>query len=157
VNKLELHHRFDTPLRLIIETPEPSGAVWITSVTGGFTLKAKGPEMAYTLPVGMQVQLKVEFLDAAGNHATVDGDPSWSSSNAEVCSVTAAPGNPYLATLLGVDVGAAQVIVEADADIGDGVREVVCTLDVSIVAGEAVIGVISPSGDPAPPSPGGPG
>lgn len=114
--------------------------------------------MAYTLQDGLQVLLKVEFLDAGGNHAKVDGDPRWSSSNPENCTVTVTPGNPYLATLLGVQPGEAQVIVEADADLDEGEeRQIVCTMDVSIVAGEAVVGVISPSGEPSPPSPGGPG
>jgi hypothetical protein len=159
----EIALRFPDPLvvehhvRVCEPLPEPTGAVWVSATFGGVTVTAKGPSMAYTLPVGLQVQLKVEFLDAAGNHAKVDGDPMWSSSNPDICSVAAEPGNPYLAHLLGVDIGAAQVIVEADADLGDGVREVVCTLDVNIVAGEAVIGVITPSGEPAPPSPGGPG
>ena len=111
--------------------------------------------MAYTLPNGQQVLLKVEFLDDEGNHATIDGKPQWSSSNPDVAKVTVTPGNPYLAELLGDSVGNAQVIVQADADLGDGTREVVCTLDVSIVGGEAVIGQITPASEPAPPSQGG--
>jgi hypothetical protein len=110
----------------------------------------------YTLPNDKQVTLKVEFLDAKGNHAVVDSDPIWSSSDTNVAVVTVSPGNPYLANLSGGPaIGTAQVIVKADADLGEGVREVMCTLDVEIVGGEAVVGTISPASEPAPPSPGG--
>lgn len=111
--------------------------------------------MAYTLQNDMQVLLQVQFQDVDGNPAKVDGDPVWSSSDDLVASITPAAGNPFLATLLGTGMGNAQVIVEADADTGDGVRSLVCTLDVTIIAGEAVGGVISPAGEPSPPSPGG--
>ena len=156
MNETRVFHHFDNPL-IVQLAPPPAGAVFVSATVNGFTVRARGTDMAYTLQDGLQVQLKVEFLDAGGNHAKVDGDPMWSSSNPETCEVTVSPGNPYLATLLGVQPGDAQVIVEADADLGDGTRQVICTLDVSVVPGEAVVGVISPSGEAGPPSPGGPG
>lgn len=154
-----LHVSFDTPL-VLIHTPPPEpgpGAVVavITATMPPFTVTAKGPRMAYTLPVDKQVTLKVEFLDAKGNHATVDGDPAWSSSNTGIATAKATPGNPWLAQLLPVKPGNCQVVVKADADLGGGMREIMCTMDVTVVAGEAVVGQITPASDPAPPSAGG--
>lgn len=157
---IDHHLHFDTPIRLVVTEPppEPPGAVVITAQAGGFTVTAKGPQMAYTLPADMQVLLKVQFQDSKGNPATIDGDPVWSSSDTAIATATATPGNPFLAQLMpGTDIGNCQVKVEADADLGEGVRPVLCTMDVTVVGGEAVVGVISPSGEPAPPSPGGPG
>ena len=114
--------------------------------------------MTYTLPNDKQVTLKVEFQDAKGQHATIDGDPAWSSSDTNFVQVSATPGNPYLANLSAVGPpGSAQVVVKADAELDDGVREIVCTMDVEVIGGEAVVGVISPVSEPAPPSPGGDG
>lgn len=158
-----LNLNFKGPLRLILDQdplPEPSGPVAIitTKLDGGFTLTAKGSHMAYTLPDGLQVNLKVQYQDAAGNPAHIDGNPVWSSSNPEVATITPTPGNPFIANLLAVSIGTAQVIVKADADLDDDEqRTLVSTLDVEVVAGEAVSGTISPAGEPAPPSPGGPG
>lgn len=150
---MRLDVRFLNPLTLRCDQPAtPSGSVLISATCDGFTATGKGPEMAYTLPADKQVTLKVEFLDAKGNHATVDGDPTWSSSNEDVATATATPGNPWLAQLMPVAPGTCQVLCEADADLGDGVREVLCTMDVEVVGGEAVIGTISPASDPAPPS-----
>jgi hypothetical protein len=158
--RLDHHLHFDTPIWLsVIELepppPPPSGSVVISAKIEGFVVTAKGPHMAYTLPADKQVLLKVEFLDAKGNHATVDGDPSWSSSDPNVATAEATPGNPWLADLKPVSVGTCQVKVEADADLGEGVRPVLCTMDVEVVGGEAVVGVISPASEQAPPSPGG--
>ena len=157
---VKVEHYFRTPLVILTPDlcpPEPSRSVLISATCDGFTATGKGPEMTYTLPADKQVTLKVEFLDAKGNHATVDGDPRWSSSNEDVATATATAGNPWLADLKPVSVGTCQVIVEADADTGEGVREVVFTMDVSVVGGEAVIGTISPASDPANPSQGGEG
>lgn len=154
---IDHHLHFDTPIRLVIEQPppEPPGAVVITAQVGGFIVTAKGPKMAYTLPADLQVTLQVQFQDSKGNPATIDGNPTWSSSDTAIATVAATPGNPFLAQLLPGELGNCQVKVEADADLGEGVRAVLCTMDVTVVGGEAVVGVISPASEPAPPSPGG--
>ena len=133
---MRLDIRFLNPLTLRCDQPAPpSGSVTISATLDGFT--AKGSDMAYTLPADKQVTLKVEFLDAKGNHATVDGDLGLVFLEPEVATATAAPGNPYIAQLMPVAPGSCQVVVEADADTGDGVKEVVCTMDVEVVGGEA--------------------
>ena len=89
----------------------------------------------YTLPNDKRVDVKVEYQDAKGNAATVDGDVVWSSSDTNVATIT--PGDAL---------GQVQITATADADLGDGVVEIICTMDVTVVGGQAVIGVISPVG-----------
>jgi hypothetical protein len=104
----------------------------------------------YTLPNDKQVTLKVEFLDAKGSPAKVDS-VVWSTDNADIAEVTVSTGNPQIANLkAGTATGLAQVIVTADADLGDGIKEIICTMDVEVVGGEAVVGTISPASEPVP-------
>ena len=116
-----------------------------------FTVTAKGDDMSFTLPSRMQVHVQVAYVDASGNPAVVDGPVKWSSSND--ASLTVAPETPdgLTATVGAVGpIGQAQVTATADADLGAGVRSLVTTMDVTIVAGEAVTGTISPVGSVEP-------
>jgi hypothetical protein len=95
------------------------------------------------LTVTQQSALTVAYVDAAGNPAIVDGDPVWSVTDPAIVELTAG-ATPFeiVARATGV-IGTAQVSVTADADLGEGVRSLVTTLDVTVVAGEAVAGNIS--------------
>jgi hypothetical protein len=133
--------------------PEATGYALITVRYGGFTLTARGDDMAYTLPADMQVQVQVTFVDASGNPATVDGAVTWDSSDAtgNMLTVTVDPTDDTLATVAAPgQLGAAQVSCTADADLGDGVTPIVTTMDVTVVAGAAVAGTITPVGSPVP-------
>jgi hypothetical protein len=50
-------------------------------------------------------------------------------------------------------VGQAQVTATCDADLGDGVRELITLCDIEVVGGEAVAGTIQPVGEPDPLAP----
>ena len=101
----------------------------------------------YTLPNDKRVDVKVEYQDAKGNAATVDGDVVWSSSDTNVADVEVHDNDSTLATITPGDaLGQVQITATADADLGDGVVEIICTMDVTVVGGQAVIGVISPVG-----------
>ena len=94
--------------------------------------------MALVLTDLQKVSLSVAFTTAAGNPAVVDGTPVWASSDEAVVSVVAAEdGLSAVATTVG-PLGLAQVSVAADADLGDGVKPIVGTLDISVIASEAV-------------------
>ena len=49
--------------------------------------------------------------------------------------------------------GRTQVSAKADADLGEGVRELLTICDIMIVAGEAVAGSIQPAGEQEPITP----
>jgi hypothetical protein len=124
---------------------------FVTLTLGAFTVKARGDDMAYTLPVDMQVDVVVSYVDSDGNPANVDGGVTWATSDPQIAAVVATPGNSFEAVVRpGGQLGQAQITATADADLGDGVRELITMMDVEVVAGEAVAGTITPAGGPTP-------
>ena len=106
--------------------------------------------MAYKLPNDHAIQLKVSYYDAKGNPAAVDGDVAWDSSNADVARVTVGSDSTTCTVYPGDQLGQAQISATADADLGEGVTELITTGDIEVVAGQAVSGTIEPVGDPIP-------
>jgi hypothetical protein len=138
---------------LKILEPETRAGARMTLTYAGFKVTAWSDEMAYTLPDRHQVQVRIDYVDADGNPATVDGDVTWSSSDDTIATVTVDPGDSQLATVAaatGGSLGQVQITATADADLGEGTRELVTTMDVTIVAGEAVAGTITPVGSATP-------
>jgi hypothetical protein len=130
---------------------EPVGYALVTLTYDGFTVTAKGDVMAYTLPDGNEVKVKISYVDAQGNAAKVDGDIEWSSSDTNVATVQvdAADTSNAVVAASGT-IGQVQIVAKADADIGAGVRELITTMDVEVVAGEAIAGTIAPVGESTP-------
>ena len=84
-----------------------------------------------------KVTLTISPVSAAGNPAPVQ-NPSWSVSDAEVLSVVVAEdGLSAVVSTVG-KLGDAQVSVTADADMGEGVKELTGVLDISVKASDAV-------------------
>jgi hypothetical protein len=123
----------------------------VTTTQGVFSTTATLQEgrMAYNLPNGMQVGVTVAYVDQAGNPAVVDGAVTWTSSDDMIASVSAT-GNTSATIMAGADLGVAQITANADADLGSGVRSLLTLMDVTVVAGEAVSGTITPDGPPVP-------
>ena len=90
-----------------------------------------------TMKDNEKVKASVVFLDAKKNPAQVDGVPVWAGSNDAAFTVTAA-ADGLSADVVAVNIGSGQVTVTADADLGAGVTTITGTLDVSIIAGNAV-------------------
>lgn len=128
------------------------GYALMTITHDGFTITARGENMAYKLATGMQVGVQVSYVDAKGHPATVDGEVDWSSSDASIVTVTADAADTTKATVVGIgdNVGLAQVTATADADLGQGVRQILTTSDVEVVAGEAIAGTIQITGEAVP-------
>ena len=114
----------------------------------------------FVLTTSQQVTLGVAYKDKAGNPAVVDGAPAWSISNPELAEIIASDDG-FSATVRALGgIGSVQVAVAADADLGEGIKQLIATLDIDIVAGEAVVAAIStgtaeeqPVADPAPVDP----
>jgi len=129
---------------------EPSKAgCFVTLRFGAFSLTARGEDMAYTLASGMQVHLKVNYVDAAGNPAAVDGPVTWESSDATIATVAAESDTTALVKTVG-PVGQAQIRATADVDLGAGVKQLMTPMDLTVAAGEAVAGTIEPVGPAEP-------
>jgi len=149
VNGIEIAGSFKMLLRQLEEPPKRICRT--TLKYGNFIITVEGDHMAYTLPVDQQVEVQVAYVDSKGNPAQVDGSPEWSSSDPSLLTVTADPDDPFKALIVPVGgVGNVQVKVDADADLGSGVTSLVTLMDVTLVAGEAVAGTITPVGSPEP-------
>jgi hypothetical protein len=134
-------------LQFTLRAIEPPIAM-ITFTLDHVTITARGDDMAYTLPAGKQVKLQVAYVDASGNPATVDGEVQWTSSNDDIAVVWSDAKNTTQALIsAGEQVGQAQITATVDADLGDGVRELVTMMDITVIGGEAVAGTIEPVGE----------
>jgi hypothetical protein len=138
-------------LKFLVDEPASRPGARITIRYDGLTLTAWGDGMAYKLPNDKMIAVQVAYVDSKGNPALVDGDVSWDTSDANIATVESNAGDSTQAvvTPLG-SVGQVQITATADADLGSGVRELITTMDVEIVAGEAIAGTITPVGEPQP-------
>lgn len=108
--------------------------------------------MAFVLKDGQQVPLALKVLDAEGNPATVEGAPSWQSSDTSLVTVTpdaADPARAVASTVPGPGVGTATVSATVDADLGEGVMPIGASLDIDVVAADAAVVNLEP-GTPEP-------
>jgi len=107
--------------------------------------------MAFTLTEDQQTNLKISPKSRSGATATVDGVPVWTVDNPILTLTPAADGLSCGIAPSDTGLGNAQVKVEADADLGAGVRPLIGILDVTIAAGEAVtLGIDADAATPRP-------
>jgi hypothetical protein len=96
--------------------------------------------MALVMTATQQCDLSIEVFDSKGNPATIDGTPVWSVS--EEAYLTVEPDTDSMTALVKavgpITTSPVQVNVTVDADLGEGVRQIIGVLDISVVAGEAV-------------------
>jgi hypothetical protein len=154
MNEQRVEIVFKNPLQ-IMEVPAPAlGHAEITIWFDRFIITAEGSHVMYTLPVDHSVLMQVSYVDAKGNPATIDGDVTWESSDESIIMVAVDSGDSTMcrATPVG-SVGQAQVTAKCDADLGEGVRELITLCDIEVVGGEAVTGSIQPVGEPDPMAP----
>ena len=145
---------FANTLRImeVAEEPLPRGHSLIRITFDQFVITAEGDHVMYTLPVDHTVKMQVSYVDAKGNPATIDGDSELAEFGCEhrlgqrrsdrqhdlprgACRQSSARCRSPRA---------------ADADLGEGVRELITTCDIEVVGGEAVAGSIQPVGEPEP-------
>jgi hypothetical protein len=138
-------------LKFLIDEPASRPGARVTIRYDGLTLTAWGDGMAYKLPNDKMIAVQVAYVDSRGNPAQVDGDVSWDISDANIATVESNAGDSTQAVVTPIGpVGQVQITATADADLGSGVRELITTMDVEIVAGEAIAGTITPVGEPQP-------
>src|SRR5262245_3261665 len=107
--------------------------------------------MTYTLAVDKTVDMRVDYVDASGNPAVVDGAVAWSSSDETLAKVNVNAADTHVVTVMPQGpTGQVQIVATADADLGAGVRNLLTPCDITLVAGEAVAGTITPVGAPTP-------
>lgn len=93
--------------------------------------------MGFSMSDSQLMNLKVKFVDKKNNPAPVDGVPEWSVDNSEMLALTpAADGLSCVVSAVG-PLGAANVTVKADADLGSGVTAIIGTAEIQITGGTA--------------------
>lgn len=96
-----------------------------------------------TLTDSQQCALALELKSAAGNPAKADGVPVWSVSDETILGIEPAADGLSATVVAKGPVGAGQVTVKVDADLGAGVREITGILDVTVLAGEATVVLVA--------------
>jgi hypothetical protein len=141
-------------IKLKAAPPADQSGQWLTIRHNGFIIKAKGPAIMYTLPIDHQVEMQVSYVDSHGNLAAVDGPVRWAASAADLVTVTADATDSTLCEVVPLGpIGQVQITATADVDLGAGVKPLITTCDISLVAGEAVAGTIAPVGESTPINP----
>ena len=104
------------------------------------------------LPEGKRVKFVVALGTARGHAGAVQaGSERWTSSDESVASVEQDAANPLGATVRALDgSNNASVTIEfrADADRGEGVKEIVAATTIVVTQGDAVVATLSPAGMP---------
>jgi hypothetical protein len=136
-------------LKILLE--EPKTRVFITASYGNFTVKGEG-NMAYTLPVDMGLRVAVSYVDAKGNPVDLpQGNVSWDTSDPTIVHVDPDQGDDQQAFITPIGtLGNAQITCTGSNADGS---KVIATLDITIVAGNAITGTIQPQGAPEPLAP----
>lgn len=93
--------------------------------------------MAITITDTQKFTATVTAVDARGNPATLDGPANFTVSDETLLFL--ANVSDLSADVLAIGpLGNAQLVVVADADLGEGIRTIQGVLDVTVVSGEAV-------------------
>lgn len=93
------------------------------------------------MSIDQQARVRIgEVTDRVGNKAQVQGDPQWASSDETVLTVQVNPEDPLEAVFVPAD-GAADQVANAtatlDADLGEGVEQIIGVLTFGITGGRA--------------------
>lgn len=131
--------------KLVKRIPDQAQAAIIEFYTIIDGVKRKVENMF--LKVSQNLPLSIEIKDKFGNVAKVDGAPVWSLTN-PILGILEVSEDGMSAVLKPVGgVGSLKVQVNADADLGEGIKSILGELDVDMLAGEAVSVAIS-AGEP---------
>lgn len=87
--------------------------------------------------------LSIEIKTLKGKPAKVDGVPTWDCSDSAVGSLQVADDG-MSATFVSAAPGSCSVSVSVDADLGEGIKPILGSLDVQVVGDEAAIVTITP-------------
>lgn len=91
--------------------------------------------MLVTITSEQKILATLTPLTAAGNPAQVDGTPTWEVVSGDATLEVSEDGMSCY--LISGGVGNSQITVTADADLGEGVRNITDTIDLAVVSAEA--------------------
>ena len=90
------------------------------------------------LTTEQRVSFDFSVTDGRGRPVAVDGTPAVNSSDATVATVTieAGEGMAWKGMITAIAPGSCRIVVDADADLGAGVQDVIGTADIDVVLDE---------------------
>jgi hypothetical protein len=148
MNEQRVEIVFANALQIVHVQPQQL-RVFLTISHQSFTITIEGDHVMYTLPVDHAVSMQVSYVDSKGNPATIDGEVNWASSDQAIVTIEVDTEDSTICKAVPAgSLGQVQVTATVDADLGDGVRNLITTCDIQIVGGEAVAGSIQPVGEP---------
>ena len=127
------------PPRLVVRMGSHESAPLVVAKTPEQYGRPRGEQvMSQELKVTKQVRVSVQFQDRNGNPAKVDGPPKWFVDNTELMAIAndTPDGMSVICRPVG-PLGICTVSVRADADLGEGVREIAGFVEFEIVGGDA--------------------
>lgn len=151
--RAELAKLNETAADIVKAINPPEAARIIFFVEEGGQLKRIGGNMFQKVTEAKKFAVKI--TDRFGNDAKVDGVPAWASTNESLVDIAvSADGLSAVVTPKG-PLGALKLQVKADADLGEGVKELLGEADLELVAGDAEVLALSevPLEEPAPEEP----
>jgi hypothetical protein len=97
-------------------------------------------EIVLQLTDMQKVKIGIQPVDGAGNPAPIDRLPTWAigGANPEVLTAEVSADGLSCQVVTVGPLGSAQVQVSADADLGEGIVPIAGTLDIDVVASQAV-------------------
>jgi len=146
----DIEIKVDATIKISVPEAATGCAVLKASYGGITSIYTGAKKIMYTIRNDQQVGLQIGYVDGDGNPASVDGNVVWESSDDSIASINVVSPDGMTVTLVAESNGQCQIKATADADLGAGVRELITLLDVTVVSGEAVAGVITPQGEAGP-------
>lgn len=129
---------------LILITPAKAERINFFAEVNGIKRKVE----SMFLKVTQSLPVSLSITDKKGNAAKVDGAPVWAVTDESLASLSVAEdGMSATVTPIG-PIGSFSVQVKADADLGEGVKEIIGELAVELSAGDAEVIALS-AGQPS--------
>ncbi len=136
-NSIILVHVYSLILDLKNEAIKPGEASHIEFYVTIDGKKTRRSDMF--LKVSQKLPITLAIKDIKGNAAKVDGAPKWAVTDEALASLVVAEDGMSAELTPSGAVGAFKVQVLADADLGEGIKEIVGELSVELVAGDAAV------------------
>lgn len=95
------------------------------------------------LKVNQNLPMTIAISDKFGNPAKVDGAPVWALTDTALGALQVSEDGMSATLVPQGAVGTLKVQVKCDADLGEGVKEILGELDIELLAGEAEVVAIS--------------
>jgi hypothetical protein len=117
----------------ILLNPGRSGSLEMFATINGKKIKV----VRMFQKVTEKIRFSIEVKDVFGNQAQVDGLPQWESTDADAATLEVSEDGLSCLVIPKGKLGVFSLQVKVDADLGEGVKEILGSAEIDMVAGEA--------------------